>query len=152
MQPPSAFETWTPGKTWHNTSYAAIDPTQPALSAKGKRIVVTGGGYGIGREIVRAFATAGAASVSILGRKKAPLEQTKADVEKEFAGTKVDSYVADLTKADQLKVAAEAIGKWDILVLNAGYLPTPTPIATADPKEWWLGFEVCTLRLTVSQA
>ena len=35
-------------KTWHNKPYASISPSRPELSAKGKNVVVTGGGTGIG--------------------------------------------------------------------------------------------------------
>jgi NAD(P)-dependent dehydrogenase (short-subunit alcohol dehydrogenase family) len=41
-----AFPTYT--KTFHNSSYPAINPSNPALSTAGKVVVITGGGSGIG--------------------------------------------------------------------------------------------------------
>jgi NAD(P)-dependent dehydrogenase (short-subunit alcohol dehydrogenase family) len=34
------------------------------------------------------------------------------------------------------------IGALDILVANAGYLHTPSPLVTTDTADWWLGFEI----------
>jgi NAD(P)-dependent dehydrogenase (short-subunit alcohol dehydrogenase family) len=141
MQPPEPFVPWTPGKVWHNDSYDAINPSRPELSSKGKNIVVTGGGYGIGKEVVRSFATAGASTISILGRKEAPLKETKAAVEKEFKGTRIEYYLADVTSETQMKNAASRIGKWDVLIMNAGYLSKPEATETAEWKEWWASFE-----------
>lgn len=38
MQPPLPC----PTATWHNNTYAAIDPTQAALSQSGKTVVIAG--------------------------------------------------------------------------------------------------------------
>lgn len=34
------------------------------------------------------------------------------------------------------------MGRLDILVANAGYLPTPGAVAATDTAEWWKGFEI----------
>ena len=132
-------------KKWHNASYDAISPTNPALSVAGKNVVVTGGGYGIGAAIAKTFAQAGAAHVTITGRKSGPLVETKADIEKSTKA-KVTTVVADVTDAPAINKAFEAIhssiGKIDVLVSNAGYLSTPGAFGVLDIDDWWTGFEI----------
>ena len=138
----------SPVQTFHRDTYAAINPTRPELSAKGKRIVVTGGGYGIGREIVNAFAQAGASTIAIMGRNEKPLQETKKIVEEAFPTTKVEVYIADVTNPEPVEKAAQSFGQWDVLILNAGYLPGKAVVTgngQANLKEWWKGFEVCDL-------
>jgi len=113
-----------PVNEWHNDTYSAIDPSRPELSAKGKKIVVTGGGYGIGRGIVEAFAIAGASSIAISGRKEQPLLETKKYIESKFKTT-VSTHVADITNAVAMKKAASEIRDWNVLVMNAGYMSAP---------------------------
>lgn len=69
MQPPYP----APVTEWHNDTYDAIHPQRPELSQAGKTVVVTGAGSGIGREVVNAFALAGARAIHILGRTKQTL-------------------------------------------------------------------------------
>ncbi len=76
----SSFVSFT--KIWHNQPYAAIDPTQPKLSAKGKFVVVTGGATGIGKAIAVAFAQAGAKTIAILARRLEKLEIAAAEISK----------------------------------------------------------------------
>lgn len=128
---------------WHNDTYPAISPTRPELSAKGKTIVITGGGSGIGAETVRAFALAGAATIAILGRREQLLLDTKSTVEKEFPATKIDTYAADVCNEGDLQRAAKRIGAWDVLVQNAGYMAKRGKIAESDVADWWKAFEVC---------
>lgn len=132
----------SPTKKWHRDTYAAISPSNPALSVKGKKVVISGGGYGIGREDVLAFAEAGAAEIAILGRKEGPLNETKQLSEQKFPNTKVSIFVADITDPVPVKAAAEQFGMWDILILNAGYMSKKEPFATADLGDWWATFEV----------
>lgn len=132
----------SPTETWHTDSYPAIDPTRPDLSVKGKRVVVTGGGGGIGRGFVRAFAAAGAASIAILGRREGMLKETKQAVEADHSATAVSTHVVDVVSLDSTRHAAAAIGTWDILVCNAGYLSTPATVVDSDPEDWWKSFEV----------
>jgi NAD(P)-dependent dehydrogenase (short-subunit alcohol dehydrogenase family) len=78
--------------------------------------LVTGGGRGIGREIASALMSVGA-TVTVLGRRRAPLEQAVA------AGHAHFSDVADVTDQGSLSAAiaaAAARQPIDILVANAG--------------------------------
>lgn len=140
MKPPFP----APISEWHNNTYPAISPTSPSAISivTGKRIVITGGGAGIGREVVKAFAAAGASKISILGRTESALNETKKLVEKESPKTNVSIRVCDVTKEADVQKAREEVGEWDVLVLNAGYLETPRRIEDADVGDWWKTFEV----------
>ncbi|MCJ1250012.1 hypothetical protein MMC30_007238 [Trapelia coarctata] len=126
---------------WHNATYAAIDPTRPALSAAAKTVVVTGAGSGIGRETIRAYAAAGASQFALLGRTLATLSETKGIVETEFPAVHVTTYVVDTADEAAVQQAAEDVGKWDILILNAAAITKPTSIAQANVNDWWRVFE-----------
>ena len=138
MQPPFP----APVTEWRNETYDAIDPKNPELSMAGKTIVITGGGTGIGRETVRAFGIAGASSIHILGRTRASLTETKEIVEKELPHVAVSIHVADVTDVTAVEKSASEIGKWDVLVANAGYFSEKKTVQHVDLAEWWLGFEV----------
>ena len=96
---------------------------------KGRSVLVTGGGRGIGRTITTRFLASGA-DVVVVGRKEpATLPE---------AGGRTASYVpADLREADQAAIAVQAateiLGGLDILVNNAGGSPA-TPAATMSPR------------------
>jgi NAD(P)-dependent dehydrogenase (short-subunit alcohol dehydrogenase family) len=111
-------------KVWHNKPYPYIDPTRPGLLAKGKNVVVTGGGTGIGRAIGIAFAKAGAKSVVILGRRVEKLEEGKKAISAAAGSDTTVSYKSvDLVKKQNTVVAFDAIaqefGKIDVLIANA---------------------------------
>ena len=130
-------------KTWHNDTYPEIDVTKrPELSLKGKKVVISGGGAGIGRGITQAFADAGAATIAILGRRDAMLQDTKREVEAKNGGVTVTTHPTDIADIAAVKKAAEEIGKWDVLVSNAAYLPEVQSLVDSDPEDWWMGFEV----------
>jgi NAD(P)-dependent dehydrogenase (short-subunit alcohol dehydrogenase family) len=131
-----------PTNAVHTDTYSAISPSRPELSKAGQRIVITGGGYGIGRELVLAFAEAGASEIAILGRKEAQLRETQEISQKTFPKTKVQYFIADVTDEKAVKKAAEAFGEWNTLQMNAGYLPDKNNVANADINEWWKGFEI----------
>ncbi|KAK4543169.1 hypothetical protein LTR36_005718 [Oleoguttula mirabilis] len=141
MQTPEGFANIT--SEWHNDTNAAISPSRPELSSKSKTIVITGAGTGIGAETARSFAASGAAAIALLGRREEPLLETAAALGKEFPGTKVTAYGGtDVSDAGSLERVAKQIGVWDVLVLNAGYLSTPTKITEVDADDWWKGFEI----------
>lgn len=135
-------------KIVHHEAYASISPLKPELSARGKNIVVTGGGTGIGKQIALEFGRAGARSVSILGRRE---DRLKNAVEEIIAAatdkTTISTYeMADLMKReevdDAMRSIAAKVGKLDILVSNAGVLPNLGPIVGYDSDELMRGFNV----------
>ena len=138
MKPPIPSLT----NTYHRTSYDAISPTRPELSVANKTVVVTGGGRGIGSEIARAYAAAGASHVVLIGRTQMTLSQTAENIEREFLSVSVTTHIADVADEAAIGKAAEKVGKWDVLVLNAGLLTEPQPIEKSDTMDWWRVFEV----------
>ncbi|TLD28079.1 putative short chain dehydrogenase [Venturia nashicola] len=114
----------SPVLEWHNDTYASIDPKRPELSAKGKKVVITGEGYGISRDTAIAFAEAGAAAIAILGRKEAPLHETKEFIENKYR-ISVSTHVTDVADESAVKQAAKEIGEWHVLDMNAGYFSAP---------------------------
>jgi NAD(P)-dependent dehydrogenase (short-subunit alcohol dehydrogenase family) len=134
--------------TWHNTTYPAIDPTQPHLSIRGKAILITGGGRGIGAQTARSFAAAGASFLSLTGRNLSTLERTKSALESEFPDTKVLIATGDVSDEAAMESAFAALSQAnggqgvDICVHNAGYLPDMNPIAKAETSDWWSGFTI----------
>lgn len=133
-------------KAWHSKAYPAIDPTRPELSAKGKTIVITGGGGSIGGTVALAFAKAGAKNHAVIGRREALLLETKKNVESQVKDAQVLVVTGDVTNEESMKEAFSKVhkefGGIGICVANAGYLSAFEPVLKAEPKEWWTGFEI----------
>jgi L-xylulose reductase len=90
-----------------------------------KRVMVTGAGKGIGREIALLMASCGASVVAV-SRTEADLISLKQQI-----GCEV--IVANLAQADGAIQAAQAAGKIDLLVNNAGIsIPQPFLETTID--------------------
>lgn len=95
---------------------------------EGKRIVVTGGGSGLGLSMSRAFARHGA-RVAIVGRSEARLREGAAEIDP--TGARVLAHSADVRDPDAVEAAVAAIdaswGGIDVLVNNAaGNFLAPT--------------------------
>jgi L-xylulose reductase len=82
------------------------------INLSGKRALVTGAGKGIGREIAVVLTECGAEVVA-LSRTQADLDSLKAEIA-------CQTICADLTNADDARLAAEEAGEIDLLVNNAG--------------------------------
>jgi NAD(P)-dependent dehydrogenase (short-subunit alcohol dehydrogenase family) len=82
------------------------------MTLQGRRVLVTGGGTGLGRDLARGFRAAGA-EVVIAGRTSGPLERT--------AGETGARWVrADVTDPESVAAMFEAAGPCDVVVANAG--------------------------------
>jgi NAD(P)-dependent dehydrogenase (short-subunit alcohol dehydrogenase family) len=91
----------------------------------GKIALVTGGSRGLGREMVRAFAQAGA-DVMIASRKLAQCEELAAEI-RETTGRRAFPYSCNVGDWQQVEGMVEAayahFGRLDVLVNNAGLSP-----------------------------
>jgi NAD(P)-dependent dehydrogenase (short-subunit alcohol dehydrogenase family) len=103
--------------------------------------VVTGGGTGIGAEIVKYFAKAGASRILILGRREAPLISTKETIQKNFPNVDISFAAADATKKSEIDAAFAKFGRINVLISNAGVVGSRTSIKDANIDEWFLGIE-----------
>jgi NAD(P)-dependent dehydrogenase (short-subunit alcohol dehydrogenase family) len=75
----------------------------------GKRILVTGGGTGLGKELARHFVAHGA-SVHICGRRQTVLEETVAELQAAAAyGGSVEYQICDVRDAEQIEAMVERI-------------------------------------------
>ncbi|MEY4765845.1 MAG: hypothetical protein RI907_2518 [Pseudomonadota bacterium] len=85
-----------------------ISPLRPDALA-GKRILITGGGTGLGKELARAFSASGAV-VYICGRRGAVLEEAVAELRRTAAhGGDIHGHVCDVRDADQIDAMVERI-------------------------------------------
>lgn len=134
-------------KVFHHEPYAAILPTRPELSTKGKHVVITGAGTGIGAAIALSFAQSGASSIGLLGRTEATLLRTKHTITTTYPETAVHIVTADVTNETSVRAALEKYAssagkKLDILVANAGVFPDPGTLLDSDASLWWSGYEI----------
>ncbi|KAF2194086.1 NAD(P)-binding protein [Zopfia rhizophila CBS 207.26] len=134
-------------KAVHRDMYPLLDPAQPALSAKGKNVLITGVSGGVGRAIGEAWAIAGAAGIVLTGRKIDILSQVASKV-KDVAKSpesKILVHPADLTSesaVQELWAKANAeIGTIDVLINDAGTM-NYAAIGDIEPSKWWNDFEV----------
>lgn len=68
-------------------------------------------------------------------------------VERTNPETQTFIITADVTDLEsitsELKLFVDAVGDMiDVLVANHGYMPSPTSVANADPREWRTGFNI----------
>jgi 3-oxoacyl-[acyl-carrier protein] reductase len=91
---------------------------------KGKNVIITGGGRGIGRAIAIACAEEGA-NIGLIARTFEQLKETKRKVESLGINVKVVIKSADITKYEELEKAFiyfnEELGQFNGVIANAGY-------------------------------
>lgn len=108
---------------------------QPGLF-KGKVVIVTGGGSGIGRCTAHELAALGAA-VAIVGRKVEKLDAVRNEIE--AAGGVCSTHVCDIREEDAVRAAITQVltqrGRIDGLVNNAGG-QFPSPLSAISAKGW----------------
>ena len=114
------------------------------LSLEGKVIIVTGGGTGLGKSMVRALARAGADLV-IAARRRGPIDEVAAEVKE--LGREALAVPTDVSNSSQVEAmvtsAMERFGRVDVLINNAGRTAEnmPTPIWEITDEEWHAGMD-----------
>jgi NAD(P)-dependent dehydrogenase (short-subunit alcohol dehydrogenase family) len=112
------------------------------LGLKGKVAVVTGGSDGIGRATALRLAAEGA-HVAICARRKEPLDNVAADIQK--FGVQGLAVPADMSKAADvdrfMKAVIDRFGRIDILVNNAGTSKRGAFLELTD-EEWAADLEL----------
>lgn len=132
----------SPTKRWHTTSQPSTDPTRPELSAKGKSVLITGGGNtGIGGTTALSFAQAGASRICLLGRREAPLLATKALIEAQYSSVAVTTISTDITQQQAVNTAfatftSDGSSKIDVLIHAAAIIGPKEPIATVNGEKF----------------
>ena len=103
----------------------------------GKRLFITGGSRGLGREMSLACAEAGA-DVVLVGRNTESLETTAADIRER--GQQAVTITADVGQLDQCEDACQTAlqehGPIDILINNVGGRRIDIPTADMPLEEW----------------
>lgn len=156
-------------RTTHHTNYPAIDPTNPANSAAGKTVIISGGASGIGFAMAQAFAAAGAAQVVILARRQEALDEATSKLHAEINGAKrshstaIWSYKLDINDGAAIQTIFAAIRQRlqseaktddaDILATSAVYGTTGEPSLDAPQSDYAKSFETNVLgNLTLVRA
>jgi len=112
------------------------------LNLDDKVIVVTGGGTGLGREMARHLAMAGA-NIVVAGRRPEPIEEAAA----EFRGMNRHALAipTDVTDSKQVNALFERtlakFGQVDVLVNNAGGGGGGKPMWEITDEEWHRGID-----------
>ncbi len=103
---------------------AASEAVRAELSVKGKSVLITGGGAGIGRGAAEILARRGA-RVTVADIRPERVEQTVAAIRSE--GHPIEGAVIDVAKPEQIQqaidAAVRAFGRLDIMVNAAGIIP-----------------------------
>ncbi|MEQ4540300.1 MAG: SDR family NAD(P)-dependent oxidoreductase [Billgrantia sp.] len=94
----------------------------------GKRVVITGGGSGIGADMALAFAEAGA-DVTIIGRRREPLDTTAC------RHPAIACEIADVTREADMVALFERLGEVDIVIANAGAAES-APLTRTGLDQW----------------
>ena len=96
-----------------------------------KTILITGSTDGIGLEAARMLVTLGH-HILLHGRNSAKLEEAERALSGIADGGRVESYLSDLSRMDDVEALAKAVAErhtqLDVLINNAGVFITPEPI------------------------
>lgn len=108
------------------------------FSLEGKKVIITGAGRGIGAELAKDFARAGA-DLMLVSRTQSDLDKVAAEI-KEFAPNQtVIGHACDVSDVDAVKAmvdeADKQLGGIDVLVNNAG-INKKMPFLDVDLDTW----------------
>ncbi|MBW1849015.1 MAG: SDR family NAD(P)-dependent oxidoreductase, partial [Deltaproteobacteria bacterium] len=103
------------------------------LQLKGKKVLITGGSKGIGRSCAEILASEGCL-LHLAARGKGALLGAKEAIQSKF-GVSMEVHAVDLSKGNEARALAEACPDIDIMVNNAGAIPSGD-LWQVDEKKW----------------
>ncbi|KAI3550738.1 short-chain dehydrogenase [Colletotrichum abscissum] len=106
-------------KTEHYEPYSEISPNTLHTQFTNQKVLITGGGSGIGASTARSFAQANAAKLILTGRTESTLHQTAAALRAESPDLEFSLHVGSVSSPD--------------------HLSAPVSFVDADLKDWWQG-------------
>lgn len=109
------------------------------LKLSGKTVLITGASQGIGEGLARAFAEEGC-DLHVVARSGDRLETLKRELEAAHR-IKTVVHTMDLTEAGAAPRLADAAGDIDVLVNNAGVIPSGS-LWDVDEAKWRAGWEL----------
>ncbi|MEU1981267.1 short-chain dehydrogenase/reductase [Nocardia sp. NPDC019395] len=108
--------------------------TAPVYNVRGKVVLVTGAGQGIGRELVSILYRRGATIVAV------DIDEAAAQRAAAELGSRAHGIGADVTDRGRMEKAiaeiTERFGRLDIVVANAGVTPVPATLRTMEPGDF----------------
>jgi NAD(P)-dependent dehydrogenase (short-subunit alcohol dehydrogenase family) len=127
----------------HLKPYERLAPHLSKDDIAGKTVLITGGGYGIGVAIAKAFAQASAKQIILVGRTKSRLDSTADSLSKDFPSTEFTTEAADVTsKPDVSALFSTLSSPPDILINNAGFMSNVSNFLEADLDDYWKSFTI----------
>lgn len=106
--------------------YPAVTPNNPAITTKGKIVVIAGWSKGIDYAIANAFGIANASKIVLLTRTKETLKEAQTLLKSIFVNTVFCYCSVDITNrkimADVFESIRDKVGEPNVLVLSAAYL------------------------------
>src|SRR5260370_3825094 len=107
------------------------------VKLNGKKVLIAGASQGIGEGLASAFAGEGC-HLHLTARSAEKLDALKRQIGSEH-GIEVTSTAVDMTQADAPDRIVEEAGDVDILINNAGVIPSGT-IFDISPEQWRTGW------------
>ncbi|KAH9211629.1 hypothetical protein DL95DRAFT_464718 [Leptodontidium sp. 2 PMI_412] len=134
-------------KTAYRDEYPELDVTQESFSQKGKVVIITGAGQGLGRKAFAAsFAKAGAKAIVLIARNAEELEASSQDIKKINPEVLILAQSVDIRDESAVRNLFADIktkfGTADVLVNNAGSGKSALPVKEVDVSDFWYDFEV----------
>ena len=109
------------------------------LQLKGRTVLITGASKGIGLATARAFAAEGC-HLRLAARSADALAAAQSEIRARH-GVDVEIHAADLSRSENLHYVAERFGDVDILINNAGEVPSG-PIESLGEEDWRRGYDL----------